>query len=454
MPLVKRTVNPTHLCRQKIPRGMKNDLECVTNNTLSGVIHQLASLSQHAEDIFGELFSEANTFYGRASLLKDRIDKLSVKVTQLDSNVEEVSLIDINSRKAFKSSITTDQQVVSRQSLSRSVSNTYNLADAPPPLQELNQFRDDGKDGLKIYTDPDYFFDLWREAIQKETREAREKRREQRKKDRKANPNYMRKQEKVRQAVNTRRAKAERMRHGAEFIESAPAKQQGMSGSQRRSSGSQRQHREPPAPVQNEVQHPPPAPHQPQVNNHVPPAPPIESNVNFPEPPPVDLDLPPPEPMFDASMLPPPIESNIVAPPPPPMPMVNGDAGTPAAPTGVPPPPPLVPAPPPPPPPMMNMDNGDADSGSPSGLAAALQNVSLKKSQTSEAKPVDERSNLLQAIRVGINLRKVEQKEKSAPAPSSGGNDVASILARRIAVEFSDSDESDSTLASDEDWDD
>ena len=44
-------------------------------------------------------------------------------------------------------------------------------------------YRDDGKDGLKIYTDPDYFFNLWREAMQKEMRDAKEKRREQRKKD-------------------------------------------------------------------------------------------------------------------------------------------------------------------------------------------------------------------------------------------------------------------------------
>ena len=48
----------------------------------------------------------------------------------------------------------------------------------------------------------------------------------------------------------------------------------------------------------------------------------------------------------------------------------------------------------------------------------------------------------------------VEQKERASQAPTSSGNDVASILARRIAVEFSDSDVSDSTLASDDDWED
>lgn len=44
---------------------------------------------RHAEDIFGELFNEANSFYLRMSSLQERVDQLAVKVTQLDSTVEE-----------------------------------------------------------------------------------------------------------------------------------------------------------------------------------------------------------------------------------------------------------------------------------------------------------------------------------------------------------------------------
>ena len=50
---------------------------------------QTCALPIYAEDIFGELFNEANTFYIRANSLQDRIDRLAVKVTQLDSTVEE-----------------------------------------------------------------------------------------------------------------------------------------------------------------------------------------------------------------------------------------------------------------------------------------------------------------------------------------------------------------------------
>ena len=56
---------------------------------LAGVILQLSSLSLHAEDVFQELFAEANTFYQRANTLQERIDRLSTKATELDSTVEE-----------------------------------------------------------------------------------------------------------------------------------------------------------------------------------------------------------------------------------------------------------------------------------------------------------------------------------------------------------------------------
>lgn len=44
---------------------------------------------KYAEDIFGELFTQANTFASRVSSLAERVDRLQVKVTQLDPKEEE-----------------------------------------------------------------------------------------------------------------------------------------------------------------------------------------------------------------------------------------------------------------------------------------------------------------------------------------------------------------------------
>lgn len=46
MPLVKRNIEPRRLCRGPVPDGIAEELECVTNNTLSSIIRQLSSLSK------------------------------------------------------------------------------------------------------------------------------------------------------------------------------------------------------------------------------------------------------------------------------------------------------------------------------------------------------------------------------------------------------------------------
>lgn len=113
MPLPKRVVEPVHVARATLPDDfpLPSELEAVTNGTLANTVRQLSSLSRHAEDLFGELTRDAQQLYDRSNSLQARIDRLAVKVTQLDSNVEEVSLQDIHMRKAFKSNNAFDQQV-------------------------------------------------------------------------------------------------------------------------------------------------------------------------------------------------------------------------------------------------------------------------------------------------------------------------------------------------------
>ncbi|KAG8196088.1 hypothetical protein JTE90_007827 [Oedothorax gibbosus] len=177
MPFLQRVIEPVHVCRNTLPLDdngvlavdVPNELECVTNGTLTNIIRQLSSLSKHAEDLFSSLFRESTAIAVRSNSLQGRIDRLAVKVTQLDSTIEEVSLQDIHMRKAFKSSIIYEQQVVSRESMPAAMRDTYFTCDKPPPLDKLNPYREDGKDGLKFYTDPNYFFDLWKQEMLKDT---------------------------------------------------------------------------------------------------------------------------------------------------------------------------------------------------------------------------------------------------------------------------------------------
>ncbi|KAJ8378434.1 hypothetical protein AAFF_G00242490 [Aldrovandia affinis] len=408
MPLVTRNIEPRHLCRQSLPGTIKSELECVTNITLANIIRQLGSLSKYAEDVFGELFVQASTFAVRVNTLGERVDRLQVKVTQLDPKEEEVSFQAITTRKAFRSNATQDQQLFKRSSLPLPVQDTYILSDEPPPLNKLSMYRDDGKEALKFYTDPSYFFDLWKEKMLQDTKDIMKERRKHRK-EKKDNPNRGNMNPRK---IKTRKEEWERRKWGEEFVvpktdEAGNDLQNGSissgdgmghmgsdgyldQGSYSIDSGSP-----PPPPAMDDFLPPPPpdmtcdgqrgGPSQKRSSvlspNHPPPAPPMASPPSGSRP---NL-APPPAP-----------------PPPPPSPPSSAPKAQPAA-------------------------DGDGDGDG-------------------------TRTDLLQAIRQGFNLRKVEEQREQEKRDHVG-NDVAAILSRRIAVECSDS-EDDSSEFDDEEWSD
>lgn len=78
----------------------------------------------------------------------------------------------------------------------------------------------------------------------------------------------------------------------------------------------------------------------------------------------------------------------------------------------------------------------------------AAKKDALQQAPEQTKAPVDKKSALLEQIRLGSNLRKVERHEdaneekKVASGPAGVAFDVAKILARRDAImEMSDSDE-------------
>nr|XP_056714252.1 actin-binding protein WASF3 isoform X1 [Euleptes europaea] len=502
MPLVKRNIEPRHLCRGALPDGITSELECVTNSTLAAIIRQLSSLSKHAEDIFGELFNEANNFYIRANSLQDRIDRLAVKVTQLDSTVEEVSLQDINMKKAFKSSTIQDQQVVSKNSIPNPVADIYNLSDKPPPLNILTAYRDDNKDGLKFYTDPSYFFDLWKEKMLQDTEDKRKEKRRQ--KEQKRIDGTAREVKKVRKARNRRQEwnmmaydkelrpdhrLSQNVYHGASSEGSLspdtrshasdvtnysyPATpnhslhQQPVMPSYGAGDGSQymlanqgleHEYRPPSTTVRhatlNRPQQPPPPPPQALDGQHgtvplaaadygmlaaqmvdyynpsgppPPPPPPMIPSAQTAFVSPLQIPVLPTHPglvtgsVYSAALHPPSTGLVVTAPPPP----------------GPPPPPPGPPA---------------AESSVSSSPMHAPAVAEAKRHESSQSPVSDARSDLLAAIRMGIQLKKVQEQREQEAKREPVGNDVATILSRRIAVEYSDSD--DDSECDENDWSD
>ena len=88
MPLVKRTVEPVEISRVAVSKVCHNELEYIANATLTNIVRQLGSLSAHAEDLFTELHRETCYVLSRSVQLNQRVDRLKVKITQLNPTVE------------------------------------------------------------------------------------------------------------------------------------------------------------------------------------------------------------------------------------------------------------------------------------------------------------------------------------------------------------------------------
>ncbi|XP_057684039.1 wiskott-Aldrich syndrome protein family member 2 [Corythoichthys intestinalis] len=474
MPLVTRNIEPRYVCRQPIPSSVHSELECVSNNSLAAVIRQLGCLSKNAADVFNGLFEEAELFSTRIETLGDRVDSLQLKVTQLDPKEEEVSLQAITTRKAFRSSLTQDQQMFTRPSLPMPVQDTYITCDPPPPLNLLTLYRDDGKEALKFYTNPSYFFDLWREQMLQDTKDIMKEKR----KHRKEKKDHLNQRTLNPRKIKTRKEEWERRKMGEEFVvpkNEMMSSLEGLNGSLGSgdegldlSTGSYAYDGLPPPGADDFLPPPPPdmaygdsnyvgANHK-RVSilspSHPPPAPPIASPPSNsrphlspppappPPPPPSGFGAPPPPSSFDGPPPPPPLSPSGAFPSPPAPPLPPAMPGT-----GPPPPPPMPagggPPPPPPPPPGPPPPSFSTPAPPPPAPAQATP-------KQQPAPENDARSDLLQAIRQGFNLRKVEA-QREQEKQNHFGNDVAAILSRRIAVECSDS-EDDSSEFDDDEW--
>ncbi|XP_010776474.1 wiskott-Aldrich syndrome protein family member 2-like [Notothenia coriiceps] len=76
-------------------------------------------------------------------------------------------------------------------------------------------YRDDGKDALKFYTDPSYFFELWKEKMLQDTKDIMKERR----KHRKEKKDHLNQRTLNPRKIKTRKDEWERRKMGEEFVE-------------------------------------------------------------------------------------------------------------------------------------------------------------------------------------------------------------------------------------------
>ncbi|KAI9138038.1 hypothetical protein BKA69DRAFT_1127664 [Paraphysoderma sedebokerense] len=421
-------------------------------------IDQLSQLSLHSGQLFTELSSQLTDISKRVAASKSRINNMKRVIPLVEKKMTTMAITDQmgSERMAFSNPTAMDSNLLTKKTEHPAIQAVYNKCPPLPDLPQLDSFREDGLKCMQLYSYPEFFVEEWTKLMMKENEERKKKRRAKKK---------LRLENKRKAEVSEVQVK--RYNNQGELITTTatnvprPIQTEGNVAGQETDLVSKESLHQGSGSVGASLD-------QIQLSTLNPPLPPGMDASALPPPPPVgDMDfssLPPP-PVFDTNAvpLPPPVPSGDSVPVPPPPVLPNSFAAPPPPPAfdapppppppsnfGAPPPPPSAPAPPlaPAPPP--------APSAAPSLASSILAAPKLRSAaQNAHAPPANDRGNVLNSIKSGgFQLKKVEappqEKKKTVPT----GNDVASILMRRVALEMSDSeDDDDDDNESDDDWD-
>lgn len=448
--------------------------QAMNQAALTGIIDQLGALFLYSHEIFNDLLVSTTALTDKISQLNTRIEVLHEYLPQVESYLSQSHVSNLLATPAvlFKSGPPEDYQFLTKDTRPPSVQNRYATAKTPPNFSLLDACFPEEPSCMRHYSYPDFFIEEWINEMKRQHEEQRRLRRERR--GQKA-ANVV-KEKKVVKRVTRKRDNVNAL--GAEFGSApAPAGRPAPAAAAASSSS---------GPVMSAasdfVLTTQPA-HPPQPSPRPPARPPVEPATGAPVISPREQPPPPPartdaaadsgssssrrsgkdkkdksgkksgkETAAAAAPLPPvaaPLAPTTPTPPPPPppqpvAPVQHTTAPVVAAPPPPPPPPvpnvasPPPPGPPPPPPPPAPANTASGGSGAP-------------------------RSALLSSIQAGTTLKKTTASPATtaaAPAPGGGRNEptaggagfnVAKILSRRAAMEFSDSD--DESSGGDE-WDD
>jgi len=143
------------------------------------VLEQLTALLGYASEIYQGIYDDLSDTSKRLQDLSTRVGAVSDFMPSLEDYVDAAAGDAFISKGAspFSSETREDAQLLRKETRTTAILDVYDTRCVPPPdLSALDEYRDDGGKCLKEYTNPDYFIQAWLEEQKKKAKEARQRR--------------------------------------------------------------------------------------------------------------------------------------------------------------------------------------------------------------------------------------------------------------------------------------
>jgi WAS family protein 3 len=146
---------------------VKNELQAVAVLSLAGAMRQISSLAKQAESLMGDLCDTLADYNRRALYLDDRIKQLKRKVKKINP-IEEAETNRLFAIP-YDSNHHISQQLLSIRTAPEALQDQYLYSDKNPPFNLFTSNLTGGQqeEAMKLYSNPQFFFDNWREQMRK-----------------------------------------------------------------------------------------------------------------------------------------------------------------------------------------------------------------------------------------------------------------------------------------------
>ncbi len=175
MPFIQRQVSPIFLAK-----GDSQGVDSLADgniNVLNNIIHQLSDLSDHATDIINNITVQCENINLRTDAIVNRVKNVASKINDIPTDVKvDASIIDDPIRGFDK----LEGQLFTSNTRPTTMSELYDNADGLPNFDLLQPYRDDDKINKTFYSNPNYFLELWKKQFEEAALAERQKRKEQR----------------------------------------------------------------------------------------------------------------------------------------------------------------------------------------------------------------------------------------------------------------------------------
>ena len=158
------------------PEGERVNVKTLQAFQYKKLLSQIITVSNYSVTLLGSFYTRAELATNELEELYVRLSKLERALPQIEEKLTKEPFQLAENEKPLQTLI--NSSYLSKESRPIEMVAVYEKCKKPPELYRLDQFRFDGKTCMQFYSNPNFFVEEWKKVMEKESEEKKKKRKD------------------------------------------------------------------------------------------------------------------------------------------------------------------------------------------------------------------------------------------------------------------------------------